>query len=140
MSCSLTQILNRAGFYAENLLLYSVLARQGRILPLPIGKSQQFAPVALDNVAQVAAHVLSWKSNNGFSDKHRGQLIVLTGPFHSLLLPAMLLLTQSPSGPNLMTGPVLAAYGRVVLGFKLEFKDISEYVSLSTLLAMSWPC
>jgi uncharacterized protein YbjT (DUF2867 family) len=71
--------LNRAGFYAENLLLYSLQAQQEQILALPIGESQQFAPVTLGDVAQVAAHVLSGKGKNGFSDKHRGQLIVLTG-------------------------------------------------------------
>ena len=79
MSFSLTHILNRAGFYVDNLLLYSVQARQEQILSLPIGESQQFAPVALGDVAAVAALVLSGKGKNGFSDKHCGQLIVLTG-------------------------------------------------------------
>lgn len=72
--------LNRAGFYAENLLLYSPQVQEDSVLPLPIGENHQFAPIALGDVAQVAAHVLSGKGKNGFSDKHRGQLIVLTGP------------------------------------------------------------
>jgi hypothetical protein len=37
----------RAGFYAENLLLYSQQARNEGILPLPIGEDHKFAPVAL---------------------------------------------------------------------------------------------
>lgn len=37
----------RAGFYAENLLVYAPQAREEGILPLPIGKDHKFAPVAL---------------------------------------------------------------------------------------------
>jgi len=37
----------RAGFYAENLLLYSEQAKSDGILPLPIGENHLFAPVAL---------------------------------------------------------------------------------------------
>jgi hypothetical protein len=37
----------RAGFYAENLLLYAPQAKEEGILPLPIGKDHKFAPVAL---------------------------------------------------------------------------------------------
>ena len=36
-----------AGFYAENLLLYSEQARGDGVLPLPIGDMHKFAPVAL---------------------------------------------------------------------------------------------
>lgn len=36
-----------AGFYAENLLLYAPQAKEEGILPLPIGESHKFAPVAL---------------------------------------------------------------------------------------------
>ena len=36
-----------AGFYAENLLLYSEQARTEGVLPLPIGDMHKFAPVAL---------------------------------------------------------------------------------------------
>jgi hypothetical protein len=36
-----------AGFYAENLLLYSEQARTEGVLPLPIGEMHKFAPVAL---------------------------------------------------------------------------------------------
>jgi hypothetical protein len=31
------------------------------------------------DVAQVAAHVLTGKGKHGFDDRHRGQLMVLTG-------------------------------------------------------------
>jgi len=37
----------RAGFYAENLLLYSQQARNEGIMPLPIGENHKFAPIAL---------------------------------------------------------------------------------------------
>lgn len=92
-------LANRAGFYAENLLNYAPQTKEGS-LPLPIGPSHKFAPIALgvsdekatvdlgyqfkltiQDVALVAAHVLSGKGKHGFDDKHRGQLIVLTGEF-----------------------------------------------------------
>jgi hypothetical protein len=37
----------RAGFYAENLLLYAPQATEEGVLPLPTGKDHKFAPVAL---------------------------------------------------------------------------------------------
>jgi hypothetical protein len=43
--------------------------------------------MALGDLAQVAAHVLSGKGKNGFDDKHRGQLIVLTGLLESNVAP-----------------------------------------------------
>jgi uncharacterized protein YbjT (DUF2867 family) len=73
----------RAGYYAENLLLYSPQAQEEQSLPLPIGENHKFPPVALGDVAQVAATILSSKGKNGFSDKVRGQLIVLTGSLPS---------------------------------------------------------
>jgi hypothetical protein len=36
-----------AGFYAENLLVYSKQAQQEGVLPLPVGKKHKFAPIAL---------------------------------------------------------------------------------------------
>lgn len=39
--------MSSAGFYAENLLLYSEQAKADGVLPLPIGESHKFAPVAL---------------------------------------------------------------------------------------------
>jgi hypothetical protein len=37
----------RAGFYAENVLLYAPQLKEDKILPLPVGKDHKFAPVAL---------------------------------------------------------------------------------------------
>lgn len=39
--------ISSAGFYAENLLLYSQQAQAEGLLPLPIGETHKFAPVAL---------------------------------------------------------------------------------------------
>ncbi|KAJ9144708.1 Prestalk A differentiation protein A [Pleurostoma richardsiae] len=97
----------RAGFYAENLLLYDKQAQKEGLLPLPIGPSHKFAPVALGDVAHVAAHVLSGKGKHGFDDKHRGQMMVITGPM-------------------LSAGEELAEAASQALGTTLKFKDISE--------------
>jgi uncharacterized protein YbjT (DUF2867 family) len=83
-----TEKLNRAGYYAENLLLYSSQAQEEQVLPLPIGENHKFAPIALGDIAQVTAHILSGKEKKGFSDKHRGQLIVLTVSTHFLQRPS----------------------------------------------------
>jgi hypothetical protein len=97
----------RAGFYAENLLVYAPQAQKEGILPIPIGKEHKFAPVALGDVAQVAAHVLSGYGENGFDDRHRGQLMVVTGP-------------------ALVTGEELAAAAEESLKVRMKFEDISE--------------
>jgi hypothetical protein len=59
------------------------------------------------DVAQVAAQVLSGKGKHGFDDKHRGQLMVVTGPM-------------------LATGGELATAASQALGVELQFEDISE--------------
>jgi len=97
----------RAGFYAENLLLYSEQARNEGLLPLPIGENHKFAPVALGDVSLVAAHVLSGKGPHGFDDRHRGQMMVLTGPM-------------------LCSGNELAESASKALGQTMEFDNISE--------------
>lgn len=51
--------------------------RKGK-LPLPMGGQHKFAPVALGDVARIAAHVLTGEGPHGLDDKHRGQLITLT--------------------------------------------------------------
>jgi len=99
-------VVIRAGFYAENLLNYSPQAKEGS-LPLPIGPNHKFAPIALGDVALVAAHVLSGQGKHGFDDRHRGQLIVLTGPM-------------------LAAGKELAEAAKQALGTEMEFEDISE--------------
>lgn len=72
----------RAGFYAENLLLYNKDAQKSGKLRLPIGETHSFAPVALGDVAKVMAHILISEGPQGFDDKFRGQLITLTGPMY----------------------------------------------------------
>ncbi|KAL2267089.1 hypothetical protein VTJ83DRAFT_4366 [Remersonia thermophila] len=97
----------RAGFYAENLLLYTEQARNEGLLPLPIGDKHKFAPIALGDISLVAAHVLTGKGAHGFDERHRGQLMVLTGPM-------------------LVSGEELAAAASKALGQTLEFENISE--------------
>ncbi|KAI0039782.1 NAD(P)-binding protein [Auriscalpium vulgare] len=104
----------RAGFYAENLLLYTEQAKSTGTLPLPIGSAHKFAPVALGDVAHVAAHVLTEEGPHGLSDKHRGQLIVLTGAM-------------------MTSGEELAAAASQALGAEIKFKAISNDEALKIL-------
>jgi len=97
----------RAGFYAEAILLYNEQAKTTGKLPLPLGQGNKFAPVALGDVAQVAAHVLTGEGPHGFKDEHRGQLMVVTGPL-------------------LMAGDDLANEASKSLGMELKYEDISE--------------
>jgi uncharacterized protein YbjT (DUF2867 family) len=97
----------RAGFYAENLLLYAPQAKEEGILPLPIGPNHKFAPVALGDIANIAAHVLTSKGKHGLADKHRGQMMIVTGPM-------------------LCAGEELATAASKALGVDLEFENISE--------------
>lgn len=99
-------VVIRAGFYAENLLLYAPQAQKEGLLPLPVGKNHKFAPIALGDVAQAAGFVLVGQGPHGFDDMHRGQLIVLTGPM-------------------LTTGDELASAASSVLGTDMKFEDIS---------------
>jgi uncharacterized protein YbjT (DUF2867 family) len=108
----------RAGFYAENLLTYAPQAQKEGILPLPVGEHHLFAPVALGDVAQLAAHVLTGKGENGFDDRHRGQLMVCTGP-------------------KLCTGSELATAASKALGVEMQFEDISEAEAKKVLKAQS---
>ncbi|KAL1962374.1 hypothetical protein VTN77DRAFT_9787 [Rasamsonia byssochlamydoides] len=100
-------VIIRAGFYAENLLLYAPQAQEEGLIPIPIGPNHKFPPVALGDVAQLAAHVLTGKGKNGFSEKHRGQLMVVTGP-------------------TLLSGDELAKAASQVLGVEMKYDDISE--------------
>ncbi|EAW06604.1 uncharacterized protein ACLA_082960 [Aspergillus clavatus NRRL 1] len=101
-------VVIRAGFYAENLLAYSLQAREEGYLPIPIGQDHKFPPVALGDVALLAAHVLTGRGKNGFNDKHRGQLMTLTGP-------------------ALLNGDELARAASEALGKDMKFEDISEF-------------
>ncbi|KAI9369556.1 hypothetical protein BJX61DRAFT_518933 [Aspergillus egyptiacus] len=111
-------VVVRSGFYAENLLIYSKQAQEEGKLPLPVGKDNKFAPISLGDIAQVVAHVLTGEGKHGFSDKHRGQLMVLTGPM-------------------LATGDELATAASSALGQELKFEDISEREAKKVLTAQS---
>ncbi|RYO89734.1 hypothetical protein DL766_008706 [Monosporascus sp. MC13-8B] len=100
----------RAGFYAENLLNYAPQAQSEGILPLPIGQNHKFAPVALGDVAHVAAQVLTGKGPHGFDDKHR---------------------------PMLCAGQELATAASEALGTEMTFEDISEAEAKKVLKAQS---
>ncbi|KAI1325295.1 NAD(P)-binding protein [Xylariaceae sp. FL0255] len=108
----------RAGFYAENLLIYAPQAQEEGTIPIPIGEHHSFAPIALGDVADVAAHVLSGKGQHGFDDRHRGQLMVLTGPM-------------------LCTGPELAQVASQSLGAEMEFENITAAEAKRVLKAQS---
>ncbi|KAL5040981.1 hypothetical protein BDW71DRAFT_213552 [Aspergillus fruticulosus] len=95
------------GFYAEH-LLYSRQAQEEGKLPLHIGISHKLAPMALSDIAEVVAHFLTGHGKHGFSDKHRGQFMILTGP-------------------QLTAGDELATAASQALGKGLESEDISEY-------------
>ncbi|KAF8147865.1 hypothetical protein B0H34DRAFT_680048 [Crassisporium funariophilum] len=101
-----SQCIIRAGFYAENILLYGQQAREKAMIPIPIN-NQKFPPVALGDVALLAAHILTGRGPKGLSDAHRGQLIVVTGP-------------------KLTSGDELAADATKALGAKMEFVSITE--------------
>ncbi|KAJ9428024.1 hypothetical protein QL093DRAFT_2127489 [Fusarium oxysporum] len=75
----------RAGFYAENLLLYGQQAKSEGVLPLPIGEFHK----------------------HGFDDRHRGQMMVVTGPM-------------------LCAGKELAEAASKALGAELQFENISH--------------
>lgn len=108
----------RAGFYAENLLLYSEQVKSEGILPLPIGVNHKFAPVALGDIAHVAAHVLAGRGAHGFDDRHRGQLMVVTGPM-------------------LCGGVELADAATQALGVQMEFENISQREARRIIAAQS---
>ncbi|EIW57023.1 NAD-P-binding protein [Trametes versicolor FP-101664 SS1] len=97
----------RAGFYTENLLLYAKQAQGEGKLKLPIGEDHKFAPVALGDIAQIAAYVVTSEGPQGLADNVRGQVIVATGP-------------------QLTAGPELAEAASQALGTKMEFESIDE--------------
>jgi uncharacterized protein YbjT (DUF2867 family) len=97
----------RAGFYAENLLLYTKQAQGEGKLPIPIDSDHKFAPVALGDVVQVAAHALTSVGPHGLADDVRGEILIVTGPM-------------------MTAGPELALAASQSLGTKLEFESITE--------------
>ncbi|KAJ3161781.1 hypothetical protein HDU86_006552 [Geranomyces michiganensis] len=95
----------RAGMYAETLLLLAKQAQAEGALRLPIGPTHKCAPVALGDVALVAATVLTGEGDKGFHDDHRGQLITLTGPI-------------------MTAGNELVEAMEESIGVKLKFQDV----------------
>ncbi|KAA8903282.1 hypothetical protein FN846DRAFT_62753 [Sphaerosporella brunnea] len=99
--------LIRAGFYAENLLLYNKYAQDKAKLPLPMGAAHKISPVALRDIALLVAHVVTSTGEHGLGDKVRGQLITMTGP-------------------TMATGIELAEAAAQGLGTKLDYEEITE--------------
>ncbi|EKM57245.1 uncharacterized protein PHACADRAFT_142468 [Phanerochaete carnosa HHB-10118-sp] len=97
----------RAGFYMENLLLYTKQAQSEGKLPIPIDPDHKFAPVALGDVVQVAAHALTSFGPHGLGDDVRGEILIVTGPM-------------------VTAGPELAMAASQALGTKMEFESIAE--------------
>ncbi|KAJ7137361.1 hypothetical protein C8R43DRAFT_1238895 [Mycena crocata] len=104
----------RAGFYAENLLLYTKQAQGEGKLPIPIDEHHKFAPVALGDIAQLLAHILTSQGPMGLADEVRGQMMVATGPM-------------------MVAGPELAQAASQALGAKMEFQSISEKEAIKIL-------
>jgi hypothetical protein len=120
--------------------LYAKQAKEEGTLPLPIGEFHKFAPVALgvryvcimwriwltllQDVAQVAAHVLTGKGEHGFDDRHRGQMMVVTGTstYSAHNLSRLTIYT----GPMLCAGKELAEAASKALGTELQFENISQ--------------
>ncbi|KAI1795291.1 NAD-P-binding protein [Ganoderma leucocontextum] len=97
----------RAGFYAENLLLYSKQAQGEGRLPIPVGDRHKFAPIALGDVAQLAAFVVTSEGPHGLAENVRSQVLVATGP-------------------QLTSGSELAQAASQALGTKMEFESIDD--------------
>ncbi|KAJ7055526.1 NAD(P)-binding protein [Mycena amicta] len=104
----------RAGFYAENLLLYTKQVQGEGKLPIPIDDHHKFAPVALGDVAQLLAHILTSQGPHGLADEVRGQMMVATGPM-------------------MVAGPELAQAASQALGAKMEFQSISQDEAMTIL-------
>ncbi|BGP42855.1 hypothetical protein JCM10449v2_006867 [Rhodotorula kratochvilovae] len=97
----------RAGFYMENLLLYSKQAQGEGKLPIPIDEDHKFAPVALGDVCLLLAKILTSEGQHGLSDDVRGQMIPLTGP-------------------QMVAGPELAEAASQALSAPLKFVSVRE--------------
>ncbi|KAG1858057.1 hypothetical protein DFJ58DRAFT_312388 [Suillus subalutaceus] len=122
-----SQCIIRAGYYAENLLLYEKDMKTNGRLRLPIGDVNSFAPVALGDVVKVAANILVSEGPKGLSDRFRGQLITLTGPTYAYL--KFLIHTDRLNHPltqrRMCNGVELAAAASQA-GVNIEFTDTSN--------------
>ncbi|KAF7520529.1 hypothetical protein G7054_g12733 [Neopestalotiopsis clavispora] len=108
----------RTGFYAENILLFARQVAEEALLPLPIGSIHEFAPVALGAIANLSAHIFTGKGKHGFDDRHRGQMMVVTGP-------------------ELCAGEELATAASQALGVTMQLEGISEAEAGNILKAQS---
>ena len=68
---------------AENLLLYNEQAEDKAKVPLPMGPSHKFAPLALGDISRLVAHVVASTGPHGLGDKVRGQRIAMYDRFVS---------------------------------------------------------
>ncbi|KAM0790342.1 hypothetical protein ACM66B_003227 [Microbotryomycetes sp. NB124-2] len=104
----------RAGFYAENLLIYASQVMGEAKLPLPIDDDHKFAPVRLGDVALLLAKIITSRGPHGLSDQVRGQLMTLTGPM-------------------MVAGPELAEAASQAFSQKLTFESITDKQALKIL-------
>ena len=68
--------------------------------------------------------MLSGKGEHGFDDKHRGQMMVVTGESYSLRTLKTQLTIRL--GPMLCAGEELATAATQALGAQMQFDDISQ--------------
>jgi hypothetical protein len=78
----------------------------------------------VQDVAQVAAHVLTGKGEHGFDDRHRGQMMVVTGKSNHYTHNLSWLIRYT--GPMLCAGKELAEAASKALGTELQFENISQ--------------
>ncbi|GJE91575.1 NAD(P)-binding protein [Phanerochaete sordida] len=115
-SSSHSTCIVRAGFYAENILLYSrEMNAEGRI-PIPIDDIHRFAPVAVADVVAVCAYCLTSVGPQGLAEGVRDEVLTVTGP-------------------ELVSGRKLAEAASQNLGMKLVFESISEGEAMQILKA-----
>lgn len=84
----------------------------------------------MQDVALLAAHVLAGKGSHGLDDKHRGQLMTITG-IHTYKIN---IARANEPGRTLLNGQELAKAASEALKADMKFEDISEYTSSLPLL------
>ncbi|KAF1811976.1 NAD(P)-binding protein [Eremomyces bilateralis CBS 781.70] len=110
-------VVIRPGFYTDNVSAqFNAGQDTGQdntaTMFLPIDDHDRFAPMALTDLALLAAHILTGHGQHGFDDRHHGQLIICTGPV-------------------LVTGRELATAASAAFGIQIDFKSASHRVSRS---------
>lgn len=78
----------------------------------------------------MAAHVLAGKGKHGFHDKHRGQMMIVTGRTPLCIgdypINDCEQLVKTYTGPLLCAGKELAEAASKALAAKIEFENVSE--------------